>query len=70
MRIPRTQSSYRRIRAISIHDPDGNEGAHEFADTVYEDDCPTHSLVLGPDGWPLEYEPKQEIGFVLPHREQ
>lgn len=39
--------------------------AHGFADQVHEDDRPNESRLLGPDGHPLRYEPRQPIGFDL-----
>jgi len=39
--------------------------AHGFADLVHEGEFPTHSPVLGPDGRPLQYEPRQPIGFAI-----
>lgn len=66
--IKRTAFAYRRRASIWIEEPDTGEGAY-FADEVYEEDWPTHSPVLGPDGYPLEYEPRQSMGFDLRKRE-
>lgn len=46
------------------------EGAHGFADQVHAEDYPTHSPVLGANGQPLEYEPRQPLGFDLSGRRQ
>lgn len=59
MRIPRTA---RANRAVWIEEPDYGE-QFGFADTIHERDYPTHSSVLGPDGQPLEYEPRPPMGF-------
>lgn len=65
MKIKRTDfANMTRRAAVTIYDPWGGDGS-VFADTVFEDDCPTHSPILGPDGLPLEYEPRQPIGFDL-----
>lgn len=40
-------------------------GPHGFADTIHVEDYPTHSPVLGPNGSPLQYAPKQPLGFDL-----
>jgi len=39
------------------------------ADVVHEADCYEYSNVLGPDGRPLQYEPRQPIGFMLRRQE-
>lgn len=66
--IKRTALSYRRKASVWIEEPDTGEGAY-FANEVYDKDLPTHSPVLGPDGFPLEYEPRQPMGFDLRKRE-
>lgn len=40
---------------------------HHHTHTYEPDDRPTHSQLIGPDGQPLRYAPKQRIGFILPH---
>jgi|GEM_PF-5350308 len=50
--------------AAFISDPWGGE-VHAYADQVFEDDRPTESAILGPDGRPLKYEPRQRVGFDL-----
>lgn len=60
-RIPRTRLGY-QPRALAWTEWGGH---HPVADTVEVGDYPTHSPVLGPDGSPLEYEPRQPVGFDL-----
>ncbi|MFG6637351.1 hypothetical protein ACGYJ8_15435 [Sulfitobacter sp. 1A12126] len=50
--------------AAFIIDPWCGE-AHAYADQVFEDDRPTESAILGPDGRPLQYEPRRRVGFDL-----
>lgn len=38
--------------------------------TVYETDHPVSSSILGPDGKPLSYVPRQPVGFDLRPREE
>lgn len=42
--------------------------AAPYADTVHECEYPTHSPIIGPDGAPLQYEPRPPIGFDLTGR--
>jgi len=52
--------------AIEIREPwwHGGDGIF-YADTCHEHDRPKESKVLGPDGKPLRYEPRQTVGFDL-----
>ena len=59
MRIARTTRGYRAASTVWDFD------TSYTADTVYEQDYPDTSSVLGPDGEPLQYEPRQAIGFAL-----
>ena len=43
-------------------------GSYGYADTAFTGDYPTHSPVLGPNGQPLAYEPRQTFGFDLTGR--
>lgn len=61
MKIKRTAFGFTSIRADADEDWSGRCAGHE----VYESDLPTHSPVLGPDGQPLEYEPRATIGFKV-----
>lgn len=64
-RVPRTARGYSpgigisRVRAMYY------DGDAMTADEIIEGDYPSHSCILGPDGMPLEYEPRPRIGFVL-----
>lgn len=52
--------------SIPITDPYGGWGeTYHFANEVTEKERQTHSRLLGPDGKPLSYEPKQPLGFDL-----
>jgi hypothetical protein len=63
-RIKRTPLSYQPRSVDWVSCPwTGDPGA--FADVVISKDYPTHSPVLGPDGLPLEYEPRPAMGFDL-----
>ena len=46
----------------------GWDAATPFADTAFEQDYPSHSPVLGPDGQPLAYEAREPLGFNLRKR--
>lgn len=66
IKVPRSASGYRRVRPARAdyewYEADGG------TIQVHEDEWPTHSPILGPDGEPLEYEPKPTIGFDLRRR--
>lgn len=51
-------------RGDSISISEWDDG-HRFAKTVYEREHYKESLLLGPDGKPLRYEPRQKLGFDL-----
>lgn len=51
--------------AVIIRDDWGREYPH--ADQVHADEKPSHSLLLGPDGNPLQYE-RRRVGFDLTQR--
>jgi hypothetical protein len=55
--------NYNRKSSITVYDPWGDDTGHHYADEVFVSDKPTHSLVLGPDGKPFEYEPPIKMGF-------
>lgn len=61
--IKRTQLADTPKAATWVGDEYGRAYGH--ADHVFEQDYPTHSPVLGPDGAQLRYEPRQPIGFDL-----
>jgi hypothetical protein len=63
--IPRTRLANEPRSAAWVSSPWGWGGTAAVADTVHEGDYPTHSSVLGPDGVPLMYEPRQPVGFDL-----
>jgi hypothetical protein len=42
--------------AVWISDPWYSTVGHHFADQVHEQDQPTESKLLGPDGRPLRYQ--------------
>lgn len=44
------------------------EDSHGYADVALEGERPSHSKLLGPDGRPLPYEPRQQVGFDLRKR--
>ena len=48
--------------AVEIFDTDGKSSL--YPDVVHENDKPTHSQLLGPDGTPLAYKP-HPVGFQL-----
>lgn len=62
-RIPRTALGYRPRAAAWVADLDSN--TFPLAEEVEVTDLPTHSPVLGPDGHPIEYEPRTPVGFDL-----
>lgn len=66
MIIKRTVLSNRPKAAAWVSDPWFGHGTHGFAEVVMSNDYPTHSAVLGPDGKPLEYEPRPAMGFAIP----
>lgn len=60
-RIPRTAAAW-------VSDPWWDGAAHPVADHGHSGEYPTHSRLLGPDGRPLEYEPRPRLGFDLSPR--
>lgn len=59
-----------RRGSISVTDPWGDYPSAHYADEVHEQERPTHSQLLGPDGKPLQYAPPQPVGFDLRKRGQ
>ena len=58
------------MKAITVvTDPWDGTQSH-MADTVFDKDRDTHSKLLGPDGNPLPYAPRQAIGFNLTPRQK
>lgn len=51
--------------SVPIREPYGPREEHRFADEVFETKHHTESLLLGPDGRPLRYAPRQKLGFDL-----
>lgn len=50
--------------AFGVSDP-WERTSHFFADHVFEQEYDSQSRLLGPDGRPLNYEPRQPLGFDL-----
>jgi len=68
MKIKRTDFANQPTKAaVTVYDPWTGYSAM-MADTVHEGSYPTHSRILGPDGKPLEYEPRPAMGFDLRRR--
>jgi hypothetical protein len=66
MRIKRTPLANQPRATVWISDPISRwDPDAPYSDTAYVADYPTHSQVFGPDGRPLEYEPRQKVGFDL-----
>lgn len=55
--------------AVWVADPWGLGGGF-YADILTEEERATVSPLLGPDGRPLQYEPRQPVGFDLSKREK
>lgn len=49
--------------AFCVGDPWGS--SHFYADHVFEQEYDSCSKLLGPDGKPLNYQPRQKLGFDL-----
>ena len=64
-RIPRTTRGYSQGTGFWRVSAMFDDGESMTANEVIENEYPSHSCVLGPDGEPLEYEPRARIGFVL-----
>lgn len=64
MTIKRTAMANQPMGAAWVTYPWTGEQA-AFADHVHAGEYPTHSPILGPDGRPLQYEPRQPLGFDL-----
>lgn len=54
--------------AFAVGDP-WSGSSHLYADHVFEQEYNTSSQLLGPDGKPLRYEPRQPLGFDLRRRD-
>ncbi len=52
-----------------VVDPWGGS-THAYADLILEAERPSTSGLLGPDGRPLSYEPRQRVGFDLQPKER
>ena len=65
MKIRRTPFANTRKGVTWVPDETDFNAIYPHADTVHENDYPTHSPVLGPDGRPLRYEPRLRMGFAL-----
>jgi hypothetical protein len=53
-------------RAIEwVHDPYGWQSGAPYAGQAVCNEYPTHSNLLGPNGSPLQYEPRDPVGFDL-----
>lgn len=50
--------------AISVGDP-WERLSHFYADHIFEQEYDSRSKLLGPDGKPLAYQPRQKLGFDL-----
>jgi hypothetical protein len=50
-----------------LFDPWG-DGSGIYADEVHVSEHETHSRLLGPDGQPMAYKPRQPVGFNLTPR--
>lgn len=59
----------KRKAAVEVYGYDSGGGASLFADTIFEDEKPVYSLLLGPDGNNLMYSyPK--AGFDLRKKDE
>lgn len=59
------------MRQSACHRPSANfDHWYEANQSITVDDFeyPTHSKLLGPNGQPLAYEPRQKMGFDLSKR--
>lgn len=50
--------------AFAVGDPWGGS-SHLYADHIFEQEYDSRSKLLGPDGKPLNYQPRQKLGFDL-----
>lgn len=63
MKVKRTALADRPRAATWVQDEYGSSFA--YADTLFEQDYPTHSPILGPNGRALQYEDRPRMGFDL-----